>query len=140
MPARGADSSPLTGPGAPGSGLIVLGAEPAVEPLGVEVEDRLPKGRLVEDALEHVLVFVHPPHNGVEERAVEDEPADRRLAQWDTQGARMAAKLIRPPDRPRHSTGLGEDRVRNLPALGWQVLARVAPYVFVPEIECGFAL
>jgi Bacterial protein of unknown function (DUF899) len=49
-------------------------AEPSIQLLGVVVEHRLPKGRLVEDALEDVLVLVHPPHDRVEERAVKDEP------------------------------------------------------------------
>jgi hypothetical protein len=51
--------------------LIVLGAEPSVQPLGVVVENRLPEVGLIEDALEDVLV--HAPHDRVEERAGEDE-------------------------------------------------------------------
>jgi hypothetical protein len=53
--------------------LIVLGAEPAVEPLGVVVENGLLEDGLVEDALEDLLVVVHAPHDCVEELAVEDQ-------------------------------------------------------------------
>ena len=54
--------------------LIVLGPEPPIQALGIVIEDRLLEGRLVEDALEDVLVLVHALDDGVEERPVEDEP------------------------------------------------------------------
>src|ERR671922_2286929 len=53
--------------------LILFGAESPVQPLGVVVEHGLAEVRLVEDALEDVLVRVHAPDDGVEEGAVEDE-------------------------------------------------------------------
>ena len=53
--------------------LIVLGAEPPVQPLGIVVEHRLAERRLVEDPPEDVFVLVHATHDCVEEGPVEDE-------------------------------------------------------------------
>lgn len=61
-------SSFAVDPAAPGSRrfgqpkLIVLRAEPPMQPLRVVVEHRLTESRLVEDALEDLLVLVHAPH------------------------------------------------------------------------------
>ncbi len=67
--------------------LVIVGAEPPIQSLGVVVEDGLLEGGLAEDPLEDLVVVVHPPHDGIEEGAVEDEPEVREAVVAGAGGA-----------------------------------------------------